>query len=106
MLLDMVDQYGYRDPCILQHERVEADRSIIDVSDSHGEDIDQKHDWVLRAPNLILNIDNVRSHKRDIQLHRLDIEEFEVDVLTRGIGLWLLNIYFVVVESVFWRNSP
>ncbi len=88
VISDVCHECRNRDASVLQHERIKPDWSIVDVPDGHCHYVHEEHQRVLRLHG-ILGIHTFCTNERQIQLHGLQMQEFEINVLALFLALWL-----------------
>ncbi|KAI6763358.1 hypothetical protein HG531_013255 [Fusarium graminearum] len=79
---EVLNEDGSGHPHVVQDERVELEWRFVDVSNSHGHDVEEEHDRVVRRC-LVLGIDTFRPHKAEVELHGLNVEHLK--------RLWLVH---------------
>lgn len=102
---------------VLDDEGVEADGGIVDVAESHGEGVDEEEEGVAGVEpasiwsevslklekegegcSLLIDVDAICAHEREIELDRLEVENLEVDVAGARSALGLGDLLRLVGE--------
>lgn len=106
-------QDGEREADVLDDEGVEADRCIVDVAKRHREGVDEEDEGVAsvqpggrlagveklrQEDSLLVDVDTVRSHEAEVELDRLEVEDFKVDVASARRRFRIRNVLGLVGE--------
>ncbi|KAH3666197.1 hypothetical protein OGAPHI_004386 [Ogataea philodendri] len=90
---------------ILQEQRPQTNWSVVDVSNGHCQDIEHHSKSVLGLGG-VLGVDAFGSHKRKIELQRLQVQNLEVKIVSRTNRWRLWNLQILVPKNVANRLVP